>query len=288
MVATIKSNNRGEKMERIKTSMEEVSQEKKIVVLGNCANQTAEYETTNFILDLGGVRIFLDMGPGSIRQMLEAGFLATDIDLVVLTHSHGDHTLGFPYFAFSNFAERLQGKKGPDVIPIIALSEVYKGVMDMFRFCYPPGRYPIFNFESWEASDTERRTFEFKGIKITTVPVTHAVPTIGMSFEMGSTKITFSSDTIYDERLVDIARGSAILLHEAFGTMEIKELATQTKPGIAEEAGRVARDADAQMLVLVHPLPPYRKKSEELIKEAKKYYDRKIIVPSELETISFG
>lgn len=273
-------------MEKVQTNKEKVSQENKIIVLGNCASQTADYETTNFIILLEGKSIFLDMGPGSIRQMLRAGLSVTDTDLIILTHCHGDHTLGFPYFAFSNFAERQQGKKGPDVIPIIALPEVYKGVMDMFRFCYPPGKYPTFDFENWEASSSEKKVFEFEGIKITTTPVTHSVPTIGVSFEVGSTKITFSSDTLYDERLVELAKGSNILVHEAFGTREIKKFAEQIKHGISEEAGRAASDANVQMLVLVHPLSLYRREPAKLINEAKKYYDGKIIVPSELEIIS--
>jgi len=259
----------------------------KIIVLGNCAEQAPEYETTNFILDFGKVKIFSDMGLGSIKQMLKAGIYATDIDLVILTHSHGDHTLGFPYFALFNFKERwAQGKKGPGIIPVIALPEVYKGVMDMFSFCYPPGKYPMFDFENWKADNLKRKIFEFKGIKITTVPVTHRVPTIGVSFEIGPTKITFSSDTVYDKRLVEVAKGSKILFHEAFSTREFKDFAEKAKHGIAEDAGRAARDANAQMLALIHPLPPYRENPEKLIKEAKKYYDGKIIVPSELEIIS--
>ncbi|RSN76681.1 MBL fold metallo-hydrolase [Candidatus Methanodesulfokora washburnensis] len=265
---------------------EKMNQEDKIIILGNCSGQTAEYETTNFILFLKGKKIFLDMGPGAIKQMYRAGLFVTDIDFVVLTHSHTDHTLGFPYFAFSNFVERaIEGRKGPDVIPIIALPEVYKGVMDMFRFCHPPGRYPMFNFENLEASNTEKKVFEFEGIKITTTPVTHSVPTIGVSFELSSTKITFSSDTIYDERLVELAKESNILVHEALGTKEIKKFAELTKHGIAEEAGRAANDAKVQMLALVHPMPQYRKDPTKLIEEAKKYYDGKIIVPSELEVL---
>ena len=88
-------------MTKTSTSPAAPNSKARVVVLGNCANQTSEYETTNFILDFGCPRILFDAGPGAVKQMLCAGFAAGDIDMVVLTHSHGDHTLGFPYFAFT-------------------------------------------------------------------------------------------------------------------------------------------------------------------------------------------
>lgn len=258
---------------------------KKLIVLGNCAGQTAEYETTNFILESDNNKVLIDAGPGVIRQIYKAGLLVTDIDVIVITHAHGDHTLGFPYLAFNNFAERQQGKNGPSIIPIIALPEVYKGLMNMYAFCYPPGKYPDFDFVNWNASIFERMEFKFKNIRITTTPVSHIIPNIGVRFDIDRSSITFSSDTIYDKRLVDIAKGSKILVHEAFVTSEMSKFASQTKHSTAEEAGKAARDAGVQLLILSHPLPMYRKKKEKLIDEAGNYFDGKIIVPSELEVI---
>jgi len=69
------------------------------------------------------------------------------------------------------------------------------------------------------------------------------------------------------------------------GQLEIKDLALRTKHGIAEDAGIVATESNAKSLVLVHPLPIYREKVEDLIKEAKKHFEGPIKVPIELETI---
>jgi len=257
----------------------------KLIVLGNCSNQTSQYETTNFVIDTGESKILLDAGPGVIRQLYRVGLSATDIDLVVITHSHGDHTLGFPYFLFYNFIERIQGKKGPETIPVIALREVYKGIMDMFAFCYPPGKYPNFSIENWEASPTELSTFRFKDIKITTTPVTHAVPTIGIRLEFDPTKISFSADTVYDERLVALAKGSHELVHEAFGNSAVSEIAAQTKHATAESAGKAAQDSGVQKLILSHISPIFMDKTDLLIKEASRYFKGEILVPSELQVI---
>ncbi len=257
----------------------------KLIVLGICASQNARYETTNFVIDFSNSKILLDTGPGVVRQLYRAGLSATDIELVIITHSHGDHTLGFPYFIFSKSVEKLQGKISSGSIPVIALPEVYKGIMDMYTFCYPPGRPLSFSIENWEASSEKTKTFEFKGIKIITTPVTHTVPTIGVRFDIGPTKIAFSSDTIYDKRVVELARGCQILVHEAMMTEKMESMAVKTRHAIAAEAGKAAREAGVQTLILCHIYSSFIENVDPLIEEARKYFDGKIIVPTELEEI---
>jgi ribonuclease Z len=256
----------------------------KIKVLGNCASQTKDYETTSFVLDVKGAKILIDAGPGVVKQLYKGGLKATDIDMVIITHCHGDHVLGFPYFAYSNFLERIQGKTGPKVIPVIALTKVHEGLKNMLSFCYPQG-FPNFTIENWNASESEVKFFKFKNVKILTIPVTHSVPTIGIQFEFNSVKVTFSSDTAYDEKFVTFAKGSKILVHTALGTKEIAETASRIKQATAEEAGRAAKESEVELLVLTHPLPIYREKSFELITEARKFFDGKVIVPNELDEI---
>ncbi len=257
----------------------------KVTVLGNCAGQTAEYETTNFLIDSGETKVLLDAGPGVVAQLYRAGITMLDIEAVVLTHSHGDHTLGFPYYAFNCFAERLSGGSGPSKIPIIALREVFEGVNNMLAFCYPPGKFPGFAFENWEVPSDSLSEFVIKDVTIKTTPVSHVVPNIGVRFEVGAKSVTFSSDTVYDERLVALAKGSRVLVHEAFALGEMGEMASRTKHSTAEEAGRAAKAAGVGKLILAHPLPQYRSKKNELIAEARTRFDGEILLPSELETI---
>lgn len=257
-----------------------------LLVLGNCATQTAECEATNFILRAGGETVLFDAGPGVMRQLYRAGVSAAEIGLIVITHSHGDHSLGFPYFLFSLFVERTQGKSGPDVIPVIALPSVYEGLMQMFAFCYPPGKYPMFKTENWEASESDGSEYAFADLKIRTTPVSHTVPTIAVRFSFNSTSITLSSDTIYDERLVDLAKGSDILVHEAFGPSALAELGKQSRHGITTDAARVARDAKVKKLMLCHWLASFKNNPEVLVKEAADVFKGEIVAPKELQEIT--
>lgn len=257
----------------------------KVIVLGNCATQTKDYETTNFLIDINGTVIFLDMGPGSIKQLGLAGYSPTDIDIVIVTHSHGDHSLGFPYFAFSNYINRLLGKEGPPLIPIISTEETYRGLMDMFAFCYPPGKYPNYSFKNWLVNTKGISQFEHKDIKFTICPVNHETFTFGLSITSNNFKISFSSDTLINEDFIQIAKDSDVLFHEAFGDINLADLAKKTKHSLADDAGKAAKRASVKKLVLVHPMFPYRNNPESLINEASKHFKGNIILPKELDII---
>lgn len=258
-----------------------------LVVLGNCATQTADCEATNFVVRIGDANILFDAGPGVVRQLYRAGFSASDIDLVVVTHCHADHSLGVPYLLFTAFVERSQGKTGPGTIPILALPEVYDGLMATFAFCYPPGRYPMFEVENWRCSGMEESHFKLGDIEIRTAPVTHAVPTVAVRFDSCDSNIVLSSDTVYDKRLVYLARNVDVLVHEAFGPAMASDLGHKMGHGIADDAARAASDAGAGTLVLCHWMAAFKGKSDALIEEAKQTFDGVIKAPKELERLAF-
>ncbi len=258
-----------------------------IVVLGNCSGLSAIHNTTSYVIETDVTKILLDTGPGLVQQLKRADIPASEIGLVIVTHCHCDHTLEFPYFLFSNLIDRTLGKTGPEKIPVIALGPVFKGLMDMVAFTCPPGKFP-FDIYNWEASASQYSSFDFQGIEVTTIPVTHSVPNIGVRFKIGPTRIVFSSDTVYNKSLVELAKGCDVLVHEAFAPSSMGEFASQAGHATAEEAGKAARDAGAKMLILSHMLPIFIEQADILISEAGQHFSGKIIVPSELDTINIS
>ncbi len=255
-----------------------------VTFLGNCANLTKDLHPVSFLVE-DTERILVDAGPTVIQQLYKLDYLASKVDAVVVTHSHGDHTLGFPYFAFSKFFEGLSGATGPSKVPLIALQGVIDGLRNMLEFCYPPGKYPTFEFVPYVASATDVSVFEVGKTKITTFPVTHAVPNIGLRIELSNKAvISYSSDTVLDEKVIHNAADSDILIHEAFGPSELRELAARTKHGLADEAGKVAEQARVDLLALVHLMPKYLtpEGKSSVINDAKAYYKGDVIVPDAL------
>jgi ribonuclease Z len=68
-----------------------------ITLLGTAASvPTASRGTSATLIACGRQRWLVDCGEGTQRQLLRSGVGLTEIDLILLTHLHGDHYLGLP------------------------------------------------------------------------------------------------------------------------------------------------------------------------------------------------
>lgn len=259
----------------------------RITYLGNCSNQTEQYEATNLVVEAGGQVMLVDTGPGVVQQMLAAGYDFVDIDTILITHSHADHTAGFPYAMFQLHSELLTGTKKSDPIRVVATDNVYEGVMETTVQCYPPDGLQSFETEHTAIPNGERMTFGLGKASVTTCPVEHTVETFGLRIEHEDAAFSYSADTVYTEEFVNLATGSDAISHEAMAPDSMSEMMEQIKHGTAREAGQAAADAEAPELLLHHLLPQFRRDYMELVREASEEYDGKIMIPDQHTTFTY-
>jgi ribonuclease BN (tRNA processing enzyme) len=107
------------------------------------------------------------------------------------------------------------------------------------------------------------------GLRVATLRVDHPPVTdcFALRFEQDGRAIVFSSDTAFFPPLADFARDADVLVHEAMLEDGIERLVARTGNGarlrehllashsFAEEAGRIATDANVKHLVLNHLIP---------------------------------
>src|SRR5215210_451730 len=68
-----------------------------VTLVGTAASvPTAARGTAATLISRGGERWLVDCGEGTQRQLLRSGLGLVDLDLLLLTHLHGDHYLGLP------------------------------------------------------------------------------------------------------------------------------------------------------------------------------------------------
>jgi ribonuclease BN (tRNA processing enzyme) len=163
---------------------------------------------------------------------------------VLLSHSHLDHLALLPIFLDTVY----QG--GPDCVTVYGSDPVLDSLRrDIFNDRVWPDfirlsevRPPFLKLRTLEAG----RTVEIDGLRVTPVPVDHAVPTLGFLVEDDTSAVAFSSDTgptaeIW-ERANALANLKAVFLEATFpeALAKLAEAARHLTPGrFAGEARKV-------------------------------------------------
>lgn len=144
-----------------------------LTLLGTAASvPTTSRNTSAALLTRGGDRWLIDCGEGTQRQLLRAGIGLVELDVILLTHLHGDHYLGLPGLL------KTYGLRGRDR-PLRLVGP--RGLTRLFDALAPViGRLP-FRLELDERDPTRAGTvWEDEGdARIEAFPTRHSVPSMG-------------------------------------------------------------------------------------------------------------
>lgn len=213
----------------------------------------ASRTTTMLALEGAGGVVVVDCGGDVVQRLLLAGLDPLAVQALIVTHAHPDHLSGLPLMA-----ERLwlAGRSSP--LPVIGVESAVRcaaamhDAFDVSGWCgyagiaprvvaHAPGA-PVWHDGDWWISGAPGR---------------HAIPAIGLRFESRTgTVMAYSGDTEYSPCIVNLARGAHLLIHEATGPLR-----HHTSIG---DAVRVAEEAGAEHLVLVHLADDFTARGEEL------------------------
>ena len=141
---------------------------------------------------------------------------------------------------------------------------------------------------------------EDENVKVSCVHVIHPpVPTFAFRFDAKDRSITISGDTAYCPELIDLAKGSDVLVHEVTYKPALEKLAQRlpqyknlvkfllASHTTVEDAGKVAQLAEVKTLVLTHFVPgdDPTMTDEIWLEGASKFFKGKIIVGKDFMTI---
>lgn len=208
----------------------------KLTVLGSSGRfATALRASSGYLLEVDGVRLWLDAGAGTWRNLL--GHCAFDeIDGVILTHRHPDHVTDVYQLQHA----LLYGPKGrlPE-IPLWAPAETIESLSayDDLHDAFEPR--VIAGGES----------IEIAGATIRFVSMAHPPETVGVRVETGDGVVAYSADSGEEADFAALAGGADLFVCEASNqdSDEIWEGHLR-----ASQAGRIATDAGVRRLVLTH------------------------------------
>lgn len=223
------------------------------------------------LVETGDESWLVDCGSGVTQRLLAHGTTGASITGLILTHLHSDHTVDFIQLLLSGWHH---GRSAPLRIYgpsrtrefFSALLAAWQPEFDQ-RLAHELRSPEGLGVEIEEIDGNWR--LETPQVTISNTEVRHQpIPqAFGFRFDADGAAAVISGDTAYCPELIELARGSDLLVHEAFvhwaqqervkksgrdpkGFENVRAYHTTT-----EEVGRVAAEAGVRHLALTHFVP---------------------------------
>lgn len=271
----------------------------------SCMVPTKERNHSAQLLLYKNEGILIDCGEGTQRQLKIAGIKPTKITKILISHWHGDHTLGLPGLLQTMGASEYQGTL--KIIGPKGTSRRIASMMDAFVFDSKIS-LEIVEIDKVKVIETSYFVIEARQLD-------HSVLTYGFSFiekdrrrvlpdkakDLGiphgplmgkvqsgedvvigdkkisasdvtrvvkGRKISIISDTLLCKGCYDLANSADLLICEAAYASDLEEKARNYKHMTARQAAQVASKSDVKRLVLTHFSQRY-KDTKEIEEDAK-------------------
>ena len=247
-----------------------------LIILGSgTAIPLSDRGSPSLVLLIEGCPVLFDMGPGTLRQMIRAGISHENIERIFLTHFHPDHTADLIHLLFVAKNPAVLKRRKPFVITgpsgtarlIDALKAAYTNWLEL-----PPEIMRIEELDMGEKTKSDYGRFT-----VITSPTNHTPNSLAYRIEDRTGKaMVYSGDTGFCDEVVELARGSDLLILES-AFPDGDEFEGHLTPSLA---GRIATLAGVERLVLIHFYPECLR--TDITSQCRKSYDGELILGVDL------
>jgi ribonuclease BN (tRNA processing enzyme) len=274
----------------------------KIVFLGTKGGPRVDVGPSNpaNLVVVNDAPFVVDCGMGVSRQLASAGVPLASVKYILISHHHSDHNLEYGNLVYNAWAAGLSA-------PIHSFGP--KGLEAMTRTYWELNKFDVETRIEDEGRPDPRKLLIAKDIveegvvlqtadvNVTAFRTPHPpiMDNFAYKFETPDGVIVFSSDTAYNPKLAEFAKGADVLVHEALYVPWVDRLVARVKNGATlkkhlleshtavDDVGKIAAAADVKVLVLSHLVPGDLDVTDETWTEgAKKNFSGRIIVARDL------
>ena len=232
----------------------------------------------------GKSRLLIDFGGGTALRFEEAGAKIEDLDAILLTHLHIDHTADLPALLKSSFFTRrtkdlpLYGPQKNNFMPSTEnfIKRLFKNKQGAWEYMgdYLDGT-ASFQLKAHTIKKTKhvKTIYKNKNISVQAISVHHGpIPAIAYRVNIGNKSISFSGDMNGDYHTLEkLAKGTNLLVAHNAVPKGARGAAgnLHMTPHII---GQIAQSAKVKSLVLSHRMLRTLGKERETKKEIRKNY----------------
>ena len=256
------------------------------------------------VIMVGDRAYVIDCGDGVARQLVMAGISLSSLSGLFITHHHSDHNGDYGNLLLLSWAANLSKPVqawGPP--PLKRMTQLFLELnhVDVSTRIADEGRPSLADMIVPHEISTGGLVMQDQGVKVTAALVDHPPisPAFAYRFDCPDRSIVLSGDTRASDRLIALARGADILVHEALYLPALEQLIA-TEPNAKSlrehllashtpvaDVGRVATEAGVKTLVLSHLVPggyPFIK-DEVWFEAVRPYFSGTIIIGRDLMEI---
>jgi ribonuclease BN (tRNA processing enzyme) len=160
------------------------------------------------------VNFLIDCGASSLPALKKSGISREGIDLILITHFHGDHFGGLPFFLLdAQFTRR-----GRPLV-IAGPQGIKRKLPDLMEALFENSSKTQQRFALEVVELKPQQTRELGTVKVTPYPVVHGEsggPFLAYRIEAEGFIITYSADTEWTDMLIPAARNADLFICEAY------------------------------------------------------------------------
>jgi len=171
--------------------------------------------SSSYLVIVNNKNILVDIGPSVVRRLLEFDYNVIDIDVVLLTHFHVDHSADLSTFLFvCNYGIK------PRTKPLLllggtGLNRFFKGMASIYPWIKP-------NFYELYIKTLSKGKYLFNDILFEAVRVRHNKESIAIKITYEKS-VVFSGDTAFSKNLIKLAYNADLFITEcSFPEREVK------------------------------------------------------------------
>jgi ribonuclease BN (tRNA processing enzyme) len=171
-------------------------------------------QNTCFHVTGDSVNCLIDCGASALPALKRYGIVRNDIDLILITHFHGDHFAGLPFFLLdAQFGRRTRPLviAGPEGIE----TKLPQVMEVMFEHSSKTQQKFELSVHALKPDETRR----FGAVTVTPFSVVHGEsggPFLGYRLEADDRVLAYSADTEWTETLVPLGRDADLFIAEVY------------------------------------------------------------------------